>query len=121
MKPGSRSHGSASLKLSHNTTVPAHIRGGVLEVSEVFTPAEDRRKGCASLLMQKVCAEADAAGKVLLLMPKPYDEGGPDQAELVDWYSRHGFDVIQANPMLMARRAGALLKVKMKPLIAAMN
>lgn len=120
MKPGTRQHGPATLKLSFNTTVPAHMRGGLLEVSHVFTPEQHRKQGYASMLLQKVCAEADKAGKVLLLMPKPYDTPALDRAQLADWYSRFGFEPIQASPIVMARRPGAVTRVKVKPLVYAM-
>jgi predicted GNAT family acetyltransferase len=117
MKPGIRQHGPATLKLSHNKTIPAHMRGGVMEVSHVTTPETHRRQGYASMLMQKVCAEADKAGIVLLLHVKPYgDSITMSRDELADWYSRYGFDPIQAEPMLMARPAGAQQRFTMKPL-----
>lgn len=121
MKPGTRQHGPATLKVSFNTSVPAHLRGGLLEVTHVFTPEQHRGKGFASLLMQKVCAEADEAGKVLLLMAKPYDEGGLDRDELREWYGRFGFKRIQADPVLMARAIGAVGEAKLKPLALAMG
>jgi GNAT superfamily N-acetyltransferase len=121
MKPGVRQHGPATLKLSFNTTVPAHLRGGLLEVSHVFTPEQHRNQGYASMLIQKVCSEADEAGKVLLLMPKGYDTMPLDQAALIDWYSRYGFEPIQASPVVLARRVGSVVRVKMKPLDYAMG
>lgn len=120
MKPGIRQHGPATLRLSYSTAIPAHMRGGILEITDVQTPDQHRRQGYASLLVQKVCAEADEAGKVLMLMPRPFNEGGMGQTELVDWYARLGFETIQVKPLLMARRAGVQLKAKVKPLIAAM-
>jgi GNAT superfamily N-acetyltransferase len=120
MKPGTRQHGPATLKLSFNTSVPAHLRGGLLEVSHVFTPADERNKGYASLLLQKVCAEADAAGKVLMVMPKPYDDAPMDRNTLVEWYRTYGFEPIQAQPIIMARKPGAVA-VKLKPLAYAMG
>lgn len=122
MKPGLRMHGPASLKLSYNTQVADHLRGGLLEITHVITPEQHRKQGYASLLMQKVCAEADEAGKVLLLMPQPFDMPELSKDELTDWYSRYGFDVIQESPVrLMARKPGAELRVKMKPLAYAMR
>lgn len=121
MKPGTRQHGPATLKLSFNTTVPAHLRGGLLEVTHVHTPEQHRKQGYASLLMQKVCAEADDAGKVLLLMPKPYDDWKMGRDELIEWYARFGFKSIQASPVIMARRPGSVTSVKMKPLAFAMG
>jgi predicted GNAT family acetyltransferase len=120
MKPGARMHGPASLRLSFNTTVPAHLRGGLLELSHLTTPSQHRRQGYASILMQKVCAEADRAGKLLLLRPLPFDGDGPDQQQLADWYSRFGFDPIQESPLLMARPAGAQPRFAVKPLVFTM-
>lgn len=122
MKPGIRQHGPATLKLSHNKLVPAHIRGGVLELTHLIVPEQHRRNGYASLLMQKVCAEADEAGKVLLLMPKPYDVIGMDREQLVAFYERFGFQAIQQRPvLLMARQPGVAVAARVKPLAAAMG
>lgn len=122
MKPGARMHGPASLRLSFNTAVPAHLRGGLLEITHVVTPEEERGKGYASMLLQKVCAEADAAGKVLLLNPKPYDTPQLSADELTAWYEGFGFDVIQEQPArLMARPVRAAPRAKMKPLDFAMG
>lgn len=122
MKPGTRTHSPATLRLSHNRSVPAHLRGGLLEISHVHTPAEERGRGHASLLLQKVCAEADGARKVLLLLPKAYDDGPLEEEALIDWYSSFGFDLIQTRPApLMARPAGAAPRVKAKMLAASMG
>lgn len=107
MKPGTRMHGPASLRLSYNTTVPAHLRGGLLELSHLIVPESHRRQGYASMLMQKVCAEADRAGKVLILTVRPYDVIGMDGTQLQEWYGRYGFQIIQQDPVLMARPAHA--------------
>jgi len=120
MKPGTRMHGPASLRLSFNTTIPAHMRGGLLELSHLIVPEQHRRQGYASMLMQKVCAEADAAGKVLLIMPKPYDVIGMDADQLQEWYGRFGFELIQLRPVLMARQAGAPERFTPKPLAFSM-
>jgi len=120
MKPGTRMHGPASLRLSFNTMVPANMRGGLREVTHLITPSQHRRMGYASILMQKTCAEADQAGIVLLLRPLPFDTDGMDQAQLADWYSRFGFDPIQQNPLLMARPPGAAARFKVKPLTFTM-
>jgi ribosomal protein S18 acetylase RimI-like enzyme len=116
MKPGTRMHGPASLRLSYNTTVPAHMRGGLLELSHLIVPESHRRQGYASMLMQKVCAEADRAGKVLMLTVRPFDTIAMDAKQLTEWYGRYGFDVIQQSPVLMARPARAPMKFTPKPL-----
>lgn len=122
MKPGIRQHGPATLKLSFNTAVPARMRGGVLEVTHVLTPDQHRRKGYASMLLQKVCAEADEAGKVLILMPRPFDVPAMSRDQLEDFYQRFGFQTIQKHPtVLMARQPGAEVVVSVKPLAYAMG
>ena len=122
MKPGTRMHGPASLRLSFNALVPAHLRGGLLEVSHVITPEQHRNHGYASMLLQKVCAEADAAGKVLLLNPQPYDTPELSADELTAWYEGFGFNVIQEKPArLMARPPGTAPRAKLKPLAFAMG
>jgi predicted GNAT family acetyltransferase len=123
MKPGTRTHGPASLRLSYSMHAPANERGNLLEVTHVETAPAERGHGAASLLLQKVCAEADAARKVLMLFPKPYGDGAPlDQEQLIDWYSGFGFELIQTRPApLMARVAGALPRVKVRPVAAALG
>jgi GNAT superfamily N-acetyltransferase len=122
MKPGMRQHGPATLRLSFNTNVPAHLRGGLLEVSHVLTPERHRGHGYASMLLQKVCAEADEAAKVLLVFPKPYADSPLSDEQLMDWYSAFGFDLIQTQPApLMARAPNAEIRVKKKPLAFAMG
>jgi predicted N-acetyltransferase YhbS len=121
MKPGTRMHGPASLRLSHNTTIPAHMRGGLLELSHLIVPESHRRQGYASMLVQKVCAEADKAGKVLILTVRPYDVIGMDGEQLAEWYGRFGFRVIQQSPVLMARPAGADMAFTPKPLAFSMS
>lgn len=122
MKPGTRTHGPSSLKLSFNTAVPANVRGGLLEITHVLTPDGERNKGYASLLMQKVCVEADEAGKLLLLRPQPFDMPELSKDQLTDWYNGFGFVVLQEKPVrLMVRQPGAALRVKIKPLAYAMG
>lgn len=101
---GNRSHGAASLKLSYSQAIPVHMRGGIREITSVYTPEADRGKGEASALLKQVCEEADRAGIVLILIPKPFD-AGLDELQLIAWYARHGFTQIQNNPTLMARQA----------------
>ena len=96
MRLGKRQLGAASCHLGPCDALPAHMRD-VVEVSDVFVPEWHRRKGIASRLMQQVCADADAFGKVLMLMID-----GDDW--LPAWYAQFGFVVIQNNPILMARQ-----------------
>lgn len=114
MTPGTRQHGPATLKLSYSTVVPAHLRGNLLEVTNVHTPEDQRGKGYGSMLLQKVCTEADENAKVLMLTA--------DTKELAEWYATFGFNALQAKPVvLMARKPGSLGVAKLKPLAFAMG
>ncbi len=122
MKPGIRTHGGASLKLSYSQHAPANERGNLLEVTHVQTEPAQRGRGHASLLLQKVCAEADAARKVLMLFPSPYGDAPVSRDALIEWYAAYGFDLIQAQPEpLMARVAGAEPRVKARPVAASLG
>lgn len=92
---GQRSHGTASLMLSLTDALPTHMRGGIRELTGLHTPETDRGQGLASMLMQKVCAEADRNKLVLLLTPAEGLDG---------FYQQFGFIAIQQNPTLMARQ-----------------
>lgn len=99
---GKRSSGPASLKLSKTDELPADLREGIRELTELVTLEAERGKGHASMLMQKVCSEADKAGLVLLLQPR--SEVIP-QDKLLSFYEKFGFQVVQPNPIIMARQA----------------
>ena len=92
---GRRTHGTASLMLSVSDALPANMRNGVRELTGLHTPEADRGQGLASMLMQKVCAEADRNKLVLLLTPAEGLDG---------FYQQFGFIAIQTNPILMARQ-----------------
>ncbi len=95
MKPGKRQLGPCTLKLTYSQIVPATLRGGLLEVSQLKTAEEHQRKGYATRLLDEVCAEADKDRKVLVITP--------DNAHLTLFYGRFGFEPIQADPVIMAR------------------
>lgn len=94
MKIGKRRIGHASLKLSH-ADLPGNL-AGIIEISRVETAEHHRRKGNATRLMKEICREADESGTVLMLMSDG-DEW------LTAWYEKHGFQMIQTEPPLMAR------------------
>jgi GNAT superfamily N-acetyltransferase len=102
---GEYTHGAASLRLSYSMAMPAHMRGGIREVTNVYTLESERGKGSASALLKQVCDEADESGIVLILLPKQNDATGLDDLRLIAWYERNGFISIQDNPILMARQA----------------
>jgi GNAT superfamily N-acetyltransferase len=92
----------ASCKVAPNADLPAEMRDSVLEVSSVWTDAEHRGQGFATELLASVCEDADCANKVLILQPRPYDQG-ISKDKLIAWYKRFGFIVTQKDPVLMAR------------------
>ena len=100
---GARTFGDSALRLQMSKAVPEHMRKGTREITSLYTKEESRGKGKASQLLQKVCKEADNVGIVLLIAPKPFDNG-LGQQELEDFYSRHGFVRINEEPILMARQ-----------------
>lgn len=95
MKPGSRTHGPASLKLGYCQIAPPNLRGGLLEISRFTTPKQDRGKGHGTALLQAVCDEADEASKSLILLA--------DSASLAMYYERFGFERMQDDPIIMLR------------------
>ena len=108
LKPGTIALGPASLHLSYSALVPANLRGNALEISELLTYAKERGNNHANSLMQEVCQQADQAGKLLLLMPETFDQGGPTTEQLSDWYQRrHGFVVLQSSPKTILVRMPA--------------
>ena len=93
--------GSASCRIVEAMGVPEHMREGLRELIDLT--ASNPRKGHATALMTKICAEADRARITLLLTAKPFQDGMTD-AQLRDWYARFGFQQIQDEPILMARQ-----------------
>jgi hypothetical protein len=93
VKTGHRTHASASLRISYTTLVPSNLRGRLREVSHFESTEPGQGHGTA--LMSQVCAEADGARVVLILMPT--------SDRLTYFYARHGFKPIQAEPALMMR------------------
>lgn len=106
MRPGRRELGVASVMVSISDAVPLHMKAGTREVSHLEVPAEHRRKHLGTALMNLICQEADANRITLLLTARPYDEGGPDEDELIAWYALFGFTELQDTPkgMMMVRR-----------------
>lgn len=105
MKPGTRTEGPASLKLTFCQAVPAPMRGKVREVSKVKVAQGHRGQGHASALMRKVCQEADLNHMALLLEVEPFDDEPLTTEQLAYWYERLGFKVIQPSPLVMVRPA----------------
>jgi GNAT superfamily N-acetyltransferase len=95
MRAGRRELGVASVMVNISEAVPEHMKAGTREVSHLHVPHEHRRKHLATALMNLVCQEADANSITLLLIAQPYDEGGPDEDQLAEWYAKFGFMELQ--------------------------
>lgn len=106
MRPGRRELGVASVMVNISQAVPQHMRAGTREVSHLHVPAEHRRKHLGTALMNLICQEADANGITLLLTVRPSDEDGLDEDQLIDWYIRFGFMLLQDTPLgqMMVRK-----------------
>lgn len=114
--------GAATCRVRCTNAVPASMRHGIREVTSLQVPAAEQGKGYATTLMHSVCREADAANIVLVLWPQPFgDDVALSRGQLVDWYSRtFGFQVIQPDPVLMARMPGATPRLlRLNPTIEA--
>lgn len=105
MKTGIRHHENASCKISICTAIPNQMRTKTRELVSLDVPENLRRTGMATELLFNVCDEADAHNMILILFPKPFGEGAKLSGdELASWYARKfGFQIIQANPVMMAR------------------
>lgn len=113
MKPGTVALGPASLHLRYSVLVEPSLRGGALEITELLTSPQERGHNHANSLMQEVCAQADQAGKLLLLMPEQFDTAGPTTEQLAAWYiRRHGFTVLQLEPKTILVRMPAQAAAK---------
>ncbi len=114
MRPGRRELGVASVKISISDAVPVHMKGAIREVSHLHVPTEHRRKHLGTALLNLICQEADANRVTLLLIVQPFDEGGPDEDQLIDWYTLFGFKTLQDSPTgtVMARQVQIPNRVK---------
>ena len=98
MPVGPRTKNSASARIAVPRSLPPHLRSQVREL--VAVKSDNPGKGEADALLDAICCEADETKTALMLMV----DGG-DRERLANWYQRHGFTPIQAEPLLMARFA----------------
>jgi ribosomal protein S18 acetylase RimI-like enzyme len=73
-------------------------------VRDVHVPTTVRGAGHGRALLRELTARADREGWTLMLESKAQGEGGLSTSQLVAWYLRHGFEVLDDEPsVLMAR------------------
>ena len=101
---GKRDNGPASLRIAVPTALPLHLRARIREVVEVYTDPEDRGKGHARDLMQRVCTSADFSNTWLMVHVEP-GEQAIELQRLAEFYARLGFTPFQATPLLMVRQS----------------
>jgi N-acetylglutamate synthase-like GNAT family acetyltransferase len=98
-----------------STAVPVKMRRDIRELHNLFVPEADRGNGYGAQLLHDVCREADEHKLTLLLAVDA------DKIEsMVPWYTRWGFQPIQAKPLLMARMCGSTPRI-LKPLAQAIE
>lgn len=111
MNVGARNHEGASLQVRISLALPKRMRDRTREITKLHTAEQFQRQGYATQLMLDVCEEADRNGMTLMLWPRPYgDDIALSQAMLIRWYQRFGFQVIQPDPVLMARPPGVAVQ-----------
>lgn len=104
MKYGERRFGGARLRLTVPSALPAHMRAKIAELRGLHTAPGQRRQGHANQLMLNVALEADLGKFFLFLAVEPAEgDDGMDKQALMEFYNRHGFVPIQAEPLLMVR------------------
>jgi hypothetical protein len=104
---GPRTYKSASCSVVV-PDLPEHIRDQVREITHVN--ASERRSGHATALMYTVVAEADLSGLVLILKAEPFGDG-MTQEQLLKFYGKFGFEVIQTEPCVLMQRAPQKLRI----------
>lgn len=109
---GRRSYISATCNLVVSAALPVAMRKAVRELHDLRVPEQDRSKGYATQLLHDVCREADEHNLTLMLCVA-------EPMWLIAWYSRFGFQPIQAAPVLMARMPGSTPRT-LKPISKAL-
>jgi GNAT superfamily N-acetyltransferase len=85
------------------TLEPFTIDGldNVRMLKNLYTSKTHRKQGYARQLLTHICAKADTEGFAVLLEPKSDED--IEQLSLVAMYNKHGFEELQASPLLLAR------------------
>ena len=106
---GIRGNSKCSLTLGEPTAFPDDIKAVCIELTELRTDKAWRNCGMATILLAEVCAEADKAGKSLILTCDPSDLQ-TDSKRLQSFYAKHGFRVFQQKPIVLMCRPKARVK-----------
>lgn len=106
MRPGVRQLNSASLVVALSDAVPEKMKWRTREIHTFHVPPDDRRKKLGTLLLNLVCQEADANKITLVLIARAEGYTTFETSELVEWYKKFGFQVLQETPhgIFMARQ-----------------
>lgn len=72
-------------------------------ITRIMVTAQQRGKGYARELMERVIEDADEEG-VLLMLSVEADPGGLDEKTLKAWYTRLGFEILPGSDTTMVRR-----------------
>ena len=108
MMPGIRQHKSASLRVAIPEGMPEDLSSQLRELLSV--KSEFKRNGEATALMYQVTSEADFAWMVLFLHVKPFEDGITEE-QLIKFYRKFGFEVVQTDPVLLMSRLPARPKL----------
>lgn len=109
MTPGLREHRSASLRISNADCLPEDMREFVREILSV--QSTNPRKGHATALLWEVCCEADKWWIMLMVQPRKFADGMPDD-KLLPWYGKFGFVKIQDEPCVLMTRSPQAPKIQ---------
>lgn len=105
MPIGTRFYENASCKIRFCVAIPNQLRSKTREVVSLDVPTNLRRRGMAKELMIDVCDEADACKILLVLFPEPFGtDPKMSQKQLIDWYGKFEFQVVQVEPKVMMVR-----------------
>jgi GNAT superfamily N-acetyltransferase len=70
-------------------------------LKNLYTTKTHRKQGYARQLLTHICAKADTEQFAVLLAPKSDED--IEQSALIKMYEQHGFEQLQAVPLLLAR------------------
>lgn len=101
MDLGPRSYKAASCSVMVPFGLPEECHGHIRELSSLRCTKQ--RKGYAGVLLHNICFEADMHANSLLVMVRQESEG-LSLTDLVNFYAKRGFELLQLDPILMLRK-----------------